>query len=136
MTRAAEIQGAPRAHLRVPEEWPYGEVDDTIPAQYARIFAQRLGAAIGDRSFRSVSRAAGVSHRTIAHLVRGESWPDLITIAKLEFALGAVLWPGPELLLDDLRRLRRESDALRGIRQPRRRPRPRSEHGYHAEGSP
>jgi transcriptional regulator with XRE-family HTH domain len=48
------------------------------------------------RSLRSVAEAAGIDHTTLLGLLRGRSWPDLVTIAKLEFGLGRDLWPGRE----------------------------------------
>lgn len=68
--------------------------------------------AIGTRSYRAIARDSGVSHGTISALVRGDTWPDLITIAKLEWALGRVLWPGTDLFLDQLAELRREHAAV------------------------
>jgi transcriptional regulator with XRE-family HTH domain len=56
-----------------------------------------LKAAIGDRSLRAVGREAGLDHTTIAAVLEGDRWPDLITIARLEQALGARLWPEEEL---------------------------------------
>ena len=111
MTRAAEILGTPRAHLRVPSHWPFGEIDDGIPARYAQRFSARLQEAIGTRSYRAIARESGVSHGTISALVRGDTWPDLITISKLEWALGRVLWPGQDLFLDELCELRSEHIA-------------------------
>jgi transcriptional regulator with XRE-family HTH domain len=67
-------------------------VDPT--AEVARQLAENLRLAIGERSVRSVARDADVDHATIAAILRGRTWPDLYTIAKLERGLGADLWPG------------------------------------------
>jgi transcriptional regulator with XRE-family HTH domain len=63
-------------------------------AEVARQLAENLRLAIGDRSVRSVARAADVDHSTIAAILNGRTWPDLYTIAKLERGLGMDLWPG------------------------------------------
>ena len=95
----------------MPSHWPFGEIDGGIPARYAQRFSARLQEAIGTRSYRAIARESGVSHGTISALVRGDTWPDLITIAKLEWALGRVLWPGQDLFLDELAELRRDHVA-------------------------
>jgi len=65
---------------------PIGEV--------ARQFALNLRGAIGERSVRDAARSAGVNHVTIQLILKGQRWPDLETIAKLERGLGVDLWPG------------------------------------------
>ena len=83
-----------------------------IPARYAQGLALRFGEGIGSRSFRQITRMSGVSHGTVSHVLNGWCWPDLITIARLEWALGGPLWPGIDLLAEELRRLRAEDDPL------------------------
>lgn len=95
----------------MPSHWPFGEIEQGIPAKYAQRFSARLQEAIGTRSYRAIARESGVSHGTISALIRGDTWPDLITIAKLEWALGRVLWPGQDIFLDELEELRREHIA-------------------------
>ena len=115
MTRAREVEGAPRAHLRVPAHWPHGEVaTDHAPARYAQAFAAALQQAIGHRSQRSIARQTGVAHGTIGGVLRGTTWPDLITVSKLEWGLGHALWPGPLLFAEQVRGLRVvQADYLR-----------------------
>jgi hypothetical protein len=60
----------------------------------ARRLAVNVEQAIGGRSIRSVAEAAQVDHTTLLGLLRGRSWPDLVTIARLESGLAADLWPG------------------------------------------
>lgn len=64
---------------------------------YAQLFARRLLRAVGDRSLREVARAAGLSHSTLLAVMKGDRWPDMVTIAKLEQALDTDLWPGQEV---------------------------------------
>ena len=60
---------------------------------YAQQIAVRLADAIGDRSIREVARLTGLDHTTIAGVLAGAHWPDLITLAKCEQALEVRLWP-------------------------------------------
>jgi DNA-binding phage protein len=85
------VDGPPISYVTA-GEWPYGTIEDPI-AGYAQEVARRLAQAIGEKSFRSVARQAGVDHTTIMAVVRGERWPDLITLARLEVALNTRLWP-------------------------------------------
>ena len=56
-------------------------------------FASRLRVAVGDTSFREVGRRAGLTASTVSRLLAGETAPDLLTVSRLERALGAELWP-------------------------------------------
>jgi hypothetical protein len=76
-----------------PAPWPAEASADPV-AEVARRLVGNLEREIGDRSIRSVADAAGVDHSTLLGLLRGRSWPDLVTIARLEQGLGADLWPG------------------------------------------
>lgn len=58
----------------------------------ARLLALRLRDVIGERSLRSVARDTGVDHKTLSGILDGRTWADLETIAKLEYALGEMLW--------------------------------------------
>lgn len=121
MTRAPSVGGTPRSHLPVPAHWPYGQTDNTA-TRYAQGFAAALQQAIGSRSYRTISRDSGVSHGTISAIIRGDTWPDLITVGLLEWAVGRALWPGPGLFEDQLRELRMEHAAhLRSIARRARR---------------
>ncbi|NYD76077.1 hypothetical protein [Leifsonia soli] len=37
---------------------------------------------------------AGMDHNVLRLVLSGDSWPDLVTIAKLERWFGVTLWPG------------------------------------------
>lgn len=60
----------------------------------ARRFVVNLRAAMGDRGVREVARAAGINHATLLSLLAGRTWADFLTMARLETALDARLWPG------------------------------------------
>ncbi|MEU8102255.1 helix-turn-helix transcriptional regulator [Nonomuraea muscovyensis] len=44
-------------------------------------------------SLRGLAAASGVNRQSISNLLAGRSWPDVATIALLETALAARLWP-------------------------------------------
>jgi len=90
--RQVGIGGPPRSYL-TEGEWPDGTVDGPVEARYAQALAQRLRDAIGQRSLREVGRAARIDHTTISAILAGRRWGDLVTIARLEQALGQSLWP-------------------------------------------
>lgn len=74
------------------ESWPDAPSRDSA-GETARQFALNLGAAIGDRSVRSVARDAGIDEGTIRNVLSGRAWPDLHTIIRLESALGCNVYP-------------------------------------------
>ncbi len=55
--------------------------------------AQRLRGQLSDRALAAVCRDAGLARSTVQDLLAGRTWPDLVTLAKLEDALDARLWP-------------------------------------------
>lgn len=74
-------------------DWPTVRSDNPV-AEVARRFVLNLRNAIGDRSIREVARVTGVDRASIAAVLNGLSWPDIVTLAKLEIGLGVSLWPG------------------------------------------
>ena len=74
------------------DNWPEQQCDDPI-AEVARLLALNLAAALDGRSTRDAARLTGVDHTTIGDVLRGDAWPDLQTIARLENGLGVDLWP-------------------------------------------
>ena len=73
--------------------WPDGPAETPI-AEVARRFALNLREAIGDDSVRTVAYVAGLNHVTLIRIMDGTVWPDLETIAKIEFGFAKDLWPG------------------------------------------
>lgn len=76
--------------------WPEAAMAGHHGARVAQALAVRLRAAIDEKSWSIVelARISGVARDTITKAMTGRGWPDLLTIAKLEEALGANLWPG------------------------------------------
>lgn len=60
----------------------------------------RLRIAIGERSNRAIAAEAGIDHVTLANILAGRSWPDLLTLARLENGLDAELWRRPQISSD------------------------------------
>jgi transcriptional regulator with XRE-family HTH domain len=76
--------------------WPAAVLDGPRVAIYAQLFAARLAQQIEGRTLRDIAQIAGISHSTLHAVLNGDRWPDMVTIAKLEDALNAELWPGVE----------------------------------------
>lgn len=77
--------------------WPDARLTGPRLVLYAQAFARRLQTAIDQRPVREVARLAEISHSTLLAVMGGARWPDMVTIAKLEEALDADLWPGVSL---------------------------------------
>lgn len=75
------------------ERWPDVPAADNS-GEVARQFVRNLNAVIDGRSNRAIEKITGVNDDTLASIRKGESWPDLDMIARLEKAFGVVLWPG------------------------------------------
>jgi len=73
------------------ENWPEVPCVDPV-AEKARQLVLNLREAIGERSIREIATMAGVDRATIGAVLQGKSWPDIVTLAKLEQVLGS-LWP-------------------------------------------
>lgn len=72
--------------------WPEASSPDSA-AETARVFANSLRDAIGNRSVRSVASSAGLDEATVRRVLTGDAWPDLRTVARLEDALLRPLYP-------------------------------------------
>ncbi|MEV6104463.1 helix-turn-helix transcriptional regulator [Streptomyces sp. NPDC051940] len=86
---------APRAFART-GVWPNAALAEHHGAAVAQALARRLAEAMAARqlSAKRLALDAGVNRQTIANVLAGSTWPDLLTIASLELALDADLWPG------------------------------------------
>ncbi|WP_419929638.1 helix-turn-helix domain-containing protein [Candidatus Poriferisocius sp.] len=92
----------PPRHWSISGEWPNAPLREGAPpsAALARGVASRLQRALehnransrGPGSARKAAAATGLSITTITNILRGISWPDIDTVARLEKALDASLW--------------------------------------------
>ena len=72
--------------------WP--DIASTDAAgETARQIVLSLRVAMGEASVRSVASAAGIDESTVRKMLAGEVWPDIRTVALLEQALRARLYP-------------------------------------------
>ena len=71
-------------------DWPNLPSDDPV-AEQARQLVINLREAMGERSIQQVATITGVDRATIGAMLLGRSWPDIVTLAKLENGLGP-LW--------------------------------------------
>ncbi len=92
MPRRSGIDGPPRSYA-TGGNWPNGEIDGPLAARYAQAIALSVVNAMGNLSQRELARRADVRNTTVRDLLLGETWTDLVTLAKLEAALGVSLWP-------------------------------------------
>lgn len=98
-----ESAGMPRRRQSLPPpraysadgDWPHGPLlpDSPVAAGYAREIARRLVAAVGDRSRTEIADRADLSRSALHDLMTGRSWPDVVSLAKLEKTLAVRLWP-------------------------------------------
>jgi hypothetical protein len=75
--------------------WPWASLADHHGARVAQRVARRLAEAMARQrlSAKRLGRISGVNRQTIANVLNGVVWPDLLTIANLEHALQERLWP-------------------------------------------
>ncbi|MCP2340673.1 helix-turn-helix domain-containing protein [Actinomadura rupiterrae] len=75
-------------------DWPQAGLADHHGAHVAQQLAVRLARAMAAQgwSAKRLGAVSGVNRQTIANVLAGAVWADLLTIANLERALGP-LWP-------------------------------------------
>lgn len=71
-------------------DWPNKPSDDPV-AEQARLLVLNLRTTMGERSIRQIATITGVDRATIGAMLLGKSWPDIVTLTKLELGLGP-LW--------------------------------------------
>lgn len=74
-------------------EWPEAELEPYAPAIHAQTFALHLLRAMNGAGLRETARAADLNPMTIRRIIRGETFPDSVTITKLEMSYRRTLWP-------------------------------------------
>ncbi|MEU9348022.1 helix-turn-helix transcriptional regulator [Streptomyces sp. NPDC048278] len=75
--------------------WPHAVMDRHLGAQVAQAVARALAEAMERQkvSANALAQASDVNRQVIANVLAGTVWPDLLTVANLEGALGEPLWP-------------------------------------------
>lgn len=92
---------SPREWL-IEGSWPDGEFDPEAPEVLAHAVAVSvaLAAALEGRNKSEVAADADIRRSTLYDILAGNTWADMVTLAKLEGCLGTGLWPrepAPEL---------------------------------------
>lgn len=93
VTRRRLASGAPRDW--VDGDWPAGEPLPGAPRAlaHARLISVRLTYALAGRNVSAVAEEADLARSTIYDLVGGRTWGDIVSLGKLEEALGVTLLP-------------------------------------------
>ncbi|MEZ0579296.1 hypothetical protein [Nocardioides sp. MH1] len=75
--------------------WPDGEFQQDSPdaVAYAVEIARALEAALEGKNKSAVASHARIERTVLYRILQGTSWPDTLSIAKLELALDTSLWP-------------------------------------------
>jgi ribosome-binding protein aMBF1 (putative translation factor) len=89
----------PRSYV-VAGSWPRAHLSAHHGARVAQEMARRLAEAMSEAALSAnrLSRDSGVNRQTIANVLAGRVWPDLLTIANLERSLQVDLWPGRNIV--------------------------------------
>lgn len=76
-------------------EWPDATFRADTPdvVAYAAELSRRLGQALAGKSKTDVAARSNLTRPTLYDILQGKSWPDMISIARLETALEVDLWP-------------------------------------------
>jgi hypothetical protein len=97
MTGGRARTASPRTYAVDPDEWPDARITGEPAAEVVQTIARSLAAALESRpdlSLRALAASSRVGRQTIGDLLAGATWPDVLTVCRLEGALGQTLWPG------------------------------------------
>ena len=94
MPNRSAAYGTPRQWL-VHGSWPTGvfRADTPEVVAYAVQLAITLDAALEGLNKSAVASSANLARNTLYDLLSGNSWADMISIARLEEVLQTELWP-------------------------------------------
>ena len=74
-------------------QWPNAELEPSVPAEYAQAFARNVLTTTAGQSLRQIAHSADLDPMTVRGLLRGDRFPDTVSVSKLEAAYRALLWP-------------------------------------------
>jgi hypothetical protein len=100
VTQRRNSSGAPRDAVGDGGSWPDDPMPGGAPAGdgsaaacvAAAKIAERLQIALEGRTVAGVAREADVARSTIYDILAGNTWPDIVTLFKLEKSLKVRLW--------------------------------------------
>lgn len=97
---------APRDLAVDPDLWPHALLPGHPQAQVVQAVARAVERELGRQglSLRQLGLRSGVNRQVITNLLRGDSWPDVVTVSRLEDGLGVPLWPGATSRASDVAR--------------------------------
>lgn len=97
MVRRADVRPRP-ADYAAEGSWPQCSLEEDAPvwAHYALDISSALEASLRDVNVSELQRTTGVARSTVRRIIDGETWPDFVTLARLEDALNVRLWPEPQ----------------------------------------
>ncbi|MEV0027935.1 helix-turn-helix transcriptional regulator [Nocardia sp. NPDC050793] len=98
MRRKGSVRGDKAPQTYTKGEWPHDAVpqpDAPLPVHYSLTLARTLDDLCARRglSHRALSLAAGIAPNAVGRIVRGELYPDLATLARLEAAAEEPIYP-------------------------------------------
>lgn len=94
MPRRRDPLDPPRDYV---EDWPNGVIGPDVPVAVA--YMQRIVVAAEQAmeeqglTRRAVADMTNLDRSTLRLMLNGYKWPDMVTILKLEQALGTTVWP-------------------------------------------
>lgn len=94
VTRRRGVEGPPGDYA-VSGQWPDCDLADDAPlgVRYALVISRMLREAVDDRNVVEVAEKAALARSTIYDIIAGRTFPDVVSLAKLEWALETRLWP-------------------------------------------
>lgn len=89
-------RNAPCDYIAEGKKWPEGPLADTAPkeARLAQGIAKQVIKQIdrNDTTIKKVAAAQQLRIKTLQDLIDGKTWPDLVTVARLEIHFDRRLW--------------------------------------------
>ena len=84
----------PCEYVQPGAQWPGGPLEPKPPpeALLIRGIAQKLEARGARKNVYKIAKRCGLTPQTIYNVLDGQTWPDLVTIARLEAHFRVRLW--------------------------------------------
>ena len=100
------LKPCPRDYLKSRGTWPHGPFWEQTPdeALFFIEVAKRLNRLCYHdnraMTITAIAKQANLAPQTVFNLLQGKTWGDLLSIYRLEVALGARLWVNPDAPAD------------------------------------
>lgn len=98
MAQRRKVLGAP-ADFITRGAWPNGSPSKDAPTAlaYAQHVSKRLSEILDGQNISQVALDVDVARSTLYAILAGRTWPDFVTLVKLERAFKVRLWPDSPL---------------------------------------